>query len=74
MSGDANRRQDDRGELNAASHRECPDCGGHGWIMVPDKKGNPTQIQCQRCNGNGYIAVRDTVDLLARPLLRFLNG
>lgn len=51
--------------------RECPDCGGHGWIMVPDKKGNPTQVQCQRCNGNGYMPVPGRTD---NPTAASLGG
>jgi len=32
---------------------KCSCCGGDGWYIEPDEKGEPTQVQCNACRGQG---------------------
>ena len=31
----------------------CRCCGGDGWYVEPDEKGEPKQVQCSSCQGQG---------------------
>jgi hypothetical protein len=31
----------------------CQCCGGDGWYVEPDEKGEPKQVQCDACRGQG---------------------
>lgn len=31
----------------------CKVCGGDGWYVEPDEKGEPKQVQCDACQGQG---------------------
>jgi hypothetical protein len=32
---------------------KCSSCGGDGWYVEPDNKGEPQQVQCSACQGQG---------------------
>ena len=38
----------------------CPSCQGKGWIDVPEKLSNVTQIQCPACKGSTVVVVHET--------------
>lgn len=38
---------------------DCPQCGGNGWYISPDLRGEPEQFQCQNCNAGGKLLARE---------------
>ena len=42
-------------EINKADLTKCPDCYGHGWIII---SGMIKEV-CQRCLGKGVISIKE---------------
>jgi len=45
----------------------CRSCGGDGWYVEPDEKGEPQQIQCSACYGQGKEDDRTWEPIRIRP-------
>lgn len=41
------------GFSDVVKESKCTTCGGDGWYVEPDEKGEPKQVQCSACQGQG---------------------